>query len=249
MKFLIAISSCQDDMNHGDHGVIAETWGGVADRVDVPYIINVGGFPAHVSSGHEHLTAITDNWNSLPEKTLWNCQYALDHGFDFMFQGFRDTYISIPRLVAEFPNIQDQDVVGNFYFHNAYEGYPCGGSGYWMSADFMRKLIDAGTGGATSEDIMVGGVMKKHGIVGYHDSRYDHCSMRGGVSLHNSNISNHLWTNFNSYFQRMLDIHNWNQDWLRQEQRKELTGEWTEQDRAYMARIPQIKKSLNFTEE
>jgi len=255
-------------MRNGDHKVIAETWGNVADKWDytlnsfvdghynpIPYIIHVGGLSTTAinpvsSDRHEVFTTITDDWNHLPDKTIWNCQFALDNGFDFIFQAFRDTYISIPRLVEEFKHgaVQSQQVVGNVYFHNVWEGYPCGGSGYWMSADFMRKLVYAGTGGAKSEDIMVGGVMRKYGVVGYHDSRYDHCSMRGGVSLHNSNITNHLWTNYNSYFQRVLGIHNWNSDWLRQEQRKELTGQWTEQDEAYMSRIPAIKKSLNFTE-
>jgi hypothetical protein len=117
-----------------------------------------------------------------------------------------------------------------------------------MRADFLRLLVNEGTGNHTSEDIMVGDIMKRHNVIPYHDSRYDHCSMRGGVSLHNANITNHLWTNYNQYFQRVLDIHNWNSDWLRQEQKKELTGEWTDQDRAYMARIPQIKTGLGFIE-
>jgi hypothetical protein len=247
-KFLIAISSCIDDKTHGDHAVIHETWGKVAEEMGVPYIITIGGLREPVLDRHEVYAKVNDNWDTLPQKTLFNCKHALNYGFDFIFQGFRDTYISVPRLVKEFANIQDQQVVGNFYFHNAWEDYPCGGSGYWMRADFMQKVLQFDGSAYKSEDIMIGGAMKKHQVVGYHDSRYDHCSMRGGVSKHNSNITNHLWTNYNNYFQRMLDIHNWNQDWLRQEQRKELTGQWTEQDRAYMQRIPAIKKSLNYTE-
>jgi hypothetical protein len=251
-KFLIAVSSCQDDMNHGDHDVIRETWGDVAQRSGVGYIIQVGGYktPGHLVDmhSHEYKTDLSDNWLGLPQKTIENCKFALDGGYDFMFQCFRDTYISVPRLVKAFDDIQDQQVVGNCYFHGVWEGYPCGGSGYWMRADFMQRLVTVGTNNHTSEDIMVGDVMKRSGVVPYHDSRYDHCSMRGGVSLHNSNITNHLWTNYNQYFQRVLGIHNWDSDWLRQEQRKELTGEWTEQDRAYMARIPQIKKGQGFIE-
>jgi hypothetical protein len=247
-KFLIAISSCHDDANHGDHDVIRETWGKTADDLGIQYILAMGGEPRELREHELHYAGVNDNWNNLPVKTLKNIEFALSGGYDFIFQGFRDTYISIPRLIDAFWKILDEEVVGNFYFHGVYEGYPCGGSGYWMRADFMRHLLRAGTGGATSEDIMVGGVMRKHGVAGYHDSRYDHCSMRGGVSKHNSNITNHLWTNYQQYFQRTLDIHNWNSDWLRQEQRKELTGEWTEQDRAYMERIPEIRKGLGFIE-
>jgi hypothetical protein len=246
-NFLIAISSCHDDADHGDHDVIRETWGKVADDHGVEYLINVGGAPRELAE-HEIHYDVDDSWLSLPLKTVANARHALDHGYDFMFQGFRDTYISIPRLVEAFQHIQGEMVAGNLYFHGAWEGYPCGGSGYWMRADFLRLLVNEGTGNHTSEDIMVGDIMKRHNVIPYHDSRYDHCSMRGGVSLHNANITNHLWTNYNQYFQRVLDIHNWNSDWLRQEQKKELTGEWTDQDRAYMARIPQIKTGLGFIE-
>lgn len=247
-KFLIAISSCHDDADHGDHDVIRETWGKTADELGVPYLINFGGEERELRRHEIHYAGVNDNWNSLPFKTLKNAQVALGRGDDFLFQGFRDTYISVPRLLEAFAHIQDQQVAGNFYFHGVWEGYPCGGSGYWMRADFLRHLLDEGTGGATSEDIMVGGVMKRHNVIPYHDSRYDHCSMRGGVSRHNSNITNHLWTNYQQYFQRVLGIHNWNSDWLRQEERKELTGEWTEQDRAYMARLLEIRKLQGFIE-
>ena len=115
-----------------------------------------------------------------------------------------------------------------------------------MSAQFMKDLLEAGTLGQTSEDMMVGKVMEKHRYVGYHDSRYDHCSMRGGVSLHNSNITNHLWTHYNEYFRDVLGLTEWNSDWLRQEQRKELTGEWTEQDRVYMSKLQQIREHYRF---
>jgi hypothetical protein len=246
-NFLIAVSSCQDDARNGDHNVLRETWGKVADDMGVPWIITVGGMKPPILGAHEVYTKVRDDWNTLPQKTLHNVRRALDYGFDFLFQCFRDTYISIPRLVEEFKHIQDEQVIGNFYFHNVWEGYPCGGSGYWMRADFMQHLTQFNGSAYTSEDIMIGGCMKQNNVTGYHDSRYDHCSMRGGVSKHNSNITNHLWTNYNQYFQRVLGIQNWNSDWLRQEQRKELTGQWTEQDVAYMKRIPQIKRFYGFT--
>jgi hypothetical protein len=241
MNFLIAVSSCQKDAAAGDHDVIRETWGKVADENGVPYIITIGD-PRGIDMPlpHERYVIVPDDWKSLPLKTISNCQWALDRGYDWMFQCFRDTYISIPRLLEECPKLNHQ-VVGNFYFHNVYEGHPCGGSGYWMHKDFMKLLVESGTGGHIAEDILVGKVMEKHGIVGYHDSRYDHCTMRGGVSLHNSNITNHLWTHYCEYFGTVLGIEEWNADWLRQEQRKELTGKWTEQDEAYMQRLEKIK--------
>lgn len=225
-------------MRNGDHDVIRETWGRVADEMGVPYIITVGGETAPALGPHEVFAPIIDDWNHLPDKTLWNCRFALNADFDFVFQCFRDTYISIPRLIDAFERIQGEHVVGNFYFHNFEVDYPCGGSGYWMSADFMRKLIDAGTGGATSEDIMVGEVMRRNNIVGFHDSRYDHLTFRGGVSKHNNNITNHLWSWYMNW--PTATGLSWNHDWLRQEQRKELTGEWTEHD---------IKRRAKYTEE
>lgn len=242
MSFLIAVSSCQADAAKGDHDVIRETWGTVADEHGVPYMICMGRKQGEMPErgAHESLYLVDDDWRSLPQKTLWNCRLALDGGYDWLFQCFRDTYISIPRLLEEFPKLNHQ-VVGNFYFHNVYEGHPCGGSGYWMHKDFMKLLVENGTGDHFAEDILVGKVMEKYGIVGYHDSRYDHCTMRGGVSKHNSNITNHLWTHYCEYFGTVLGIDEWNADWLRQEQRKELTGQWTEQDEAYMKRLPQIK--------
>ena len=53
-----------------------------------------------------------------------------------------------------------------------------------------------------SEDMWLGHVMGQQGIVPFHDSRYDHCSMRGGVSLHNNNITNHLFTHYGHYVSR-----------------------------------------------
>jgi hypothetical protein len=229
-KFLIAISSCQHDQQVRDHDVVRETWGKVADEYGVPWIINIGGDKQPILEAHEVYTKVKDDWSSLTLKTIANCKMALNYNYDFVFQCFRDTYISVPRLVKEFPNIQNQDVVGNFYFHNFEQDYACGGSGYWMSKKFMELLVkDANSLKIESEDVLVGEVMKKNKIVGYHDSRYDHLTLRGGVSKHNNNISNHLW----SWYMKWPNQMGWDKydtDWMRQEQRKELTGQWTAQD-------------------
>jgi|HubBroStandDraft_4_1064222.scaffolds.fasta_scaffold02564_5 hypothetical protein len=219
MSFLIAVSSCQRDIPI--HAVIDETWGAVAKEYGIPYIITVG----------DPLNRLPDDWYHLACKTHWNVRRALEQGCEWMFQGFVDTFISIRRLANAYADLPvHADIIGNYFFHGVEDGGPCGGSGYWLSRRAMEVIAQADPTDVKSEDIWVARVLSEAGLKGFHDPRYDHLSMRGGVSLYNNHITNHLFSHYGEYQQLKFGYQAFDPDWLRQEQRQELTGELSQQN-------------------
>jgi hypothetical protein len=234
MNFIIAVSSCQKDRAAGDHDAIRDTWGRVADQMGIPYMIVMGGSLREWNE-HEYASDTPDDYESLGLKTLWNIRQAMAERCDYLFQCFKDTYISIPRLVAASKELDGRHVVGNYFFHGIEELHPCGGSGYWLSRKAMKAILEADFSAIknlrNAEDCWIGWALNEAGIDQHHDSRYDHLSMRGGVSLYNNNITNHLWTHYNLYQQNVMGFANWNNDWLRQEEEQERLGIPSEQNR------------------
>lgn len=235
MNFLIAVSSCQRDALA--HQAINETWGAVAHKSGIAYTL---------TTGNEY-NRLPDDWQHLAYKTHANCRLTLAGKWNWLFQCFSDTYISIPRLIKaheELPQF-NADIIGNYYFHGVEDGGPCGGSGYWLSCKAMEAIAQADPSDVKSEDVWVSRIVKEAGLVGFHDPRYDHLSMRGGVSLYNNHITNHLFSHYGEYQQRKFGFTEFNPDWLRQEMRQELTGEETEQNRRRREEWKVLRGAIN----
>ena len=115
---------------------------------------------------------VPDGYESLPAKTKAICAACLKQEFVFMCD--TDTYVSVPRLLA------------SGYEQHDYSGYVldtlaipyCSGPHYWLSNRALRILAEADwsqypiPGYTTCEDVMVGSVLRAHGILPHHDHRY-----------------------------------------------------------------------------
>ncbi|RCS49124.1 hypothetical protein DTL42_11310 [Bremerella cremea] len=106
-----------------------------------------------------------DNYESLPQKTRWFCNWALaSASFDFLFKCDDDTYVAIDRLLSVLPN---RDYVG-------YDigGYASGGAGYLLSrraAQVVSTRMHQLTG---AEDVLVQVALAAADIPFVADSRF-----------------------------------------------------------------------------
>jgi hypothetical protein len=94
MNPVILISSCKRDQDRGYHQVIRETWA-QGSPIPVFFILGEGS-----RSADELLLTVPDGYDSLPYKTREGHRWALQAGFDYIFQAFVDTYIDPYRLLA-----------------------------------------------------------------------------------------------------------------------------------------------------
>jgi hypothetical protein len=130
----------------------------------------IGGHPEAPAArdGDEVRLPCPDDYWSLPQKTAALFRYALDgFDFDYLFKCDDDTYVSVPRLVAAVA-AASADYVG-------YDlgGYASGGSGYLLSREAVRRIVDAVAAHATgAEDVIVGQAVRDAGMTLRHDERF-----------------------------------------------------------------------------
>jgi hypothetical protein len=108
-----------------------------------------------------------DDYASLPHKTKAMCQWAIEHGYDYIFKTDDDTFVWVDRLMNS--GFEGHDYVGAVSYISKFP-YATG-LGYWISAKAAR-LVAAGTPTGSMEDHWVGEVMHKHGIAHVCDHRY-----------------------------------------------------------------------------
>jgi Galactosyltransferase len=127
-----------------------------ADGVDAVFLL--GGARALTRSGDELHLPCPDDYPSLPQKTSWFIQYALDHfDFDFLFKCDDDTYVSIPRLLASLTPVD--------YSGNDIGGYASGGAGYLLGPDAARRILAPMRRHARGdEDVLVGRAVREAGL-------------------------------------------------------------------------------------
>lgn len=217
MNPVIMCSSCQQDRVMGRNDAVRETWGVDAKAAGIPFKLIVGGNPSRLSED-ELCCDQPDNYGGLPYKTKWNANWALANGYDWMFQCFTDTYISIKRLKETLPTLK-APITGNFWFTGVEEDHPCGGSGYWLNKEAMEVIARAPITAEIlehricAEDRWVSWSLRQRGFDWKHNGLYDHESKNGGVSLTNKNITNHL-----------SSAHKYSPIWQYEEKKQELTG-------------------------
>jgi len=103
-----------------------------------------------------------DNYDSLPQRTLWFCRWALERDdWDYLFKCDDDTYVSVPRLLAY--DLAGRDYVGAEWKPGV--GYGSGGGGYFLSRRAVAIVacrLESFPAGA--EDLLVGRVLCEAGI-------------------------------------------------------------------------------------
>jgi hypothetical protein len=93
-------------------------------------------------------------------------QWALDNGYDYVFNCFCDTYIDIERLNSS--GFEEHDFIGMTYDENR---CPQGGAGYWLSKRCLQILVKAHVD-FWADDGWAGWTLRKAGIDLHHDPRY-----------------------------------------------------------------------------
>lgn len=177
MKLLIAVKSCQHDLERGDHEVIRQTWGKDAEAlgIDVRFFI---GRPLVGASEKPHLpdeirVNCDDDYHSLPYKTREICRWATV--YDHIFLCDTDTCVWPKKLLS--CGFESYDYVGQitkpfgqtFYYnapnrdgvpeiHNSCYGWASGGIGYFLSRKAVLKMINE-IASSWAEDLWVGQVL------------------------------------------------------------------------------------------
>ncbi len=110
-----------------------------------------------------------DGYLYLGHKTWHSHKWAIDNGYEFIFQCFPDTFIHIPRLVES--GFEDYDFTG-WEIGNARKGhYPAGGNGYWTSRHAVELMLQEPVDD-WAEDRWAGKALLNRGIRLHHDPRY-----------------------------------------------------------------------------
>lgn len=109
-----------------------------------------------------------DGYMYLGHKTLHSHKWALDNGYDFVFQCFPDTFVDIDKLMTS--GFENYDYVG-IGLGGHEKSFASGGSGYWTSRKAIIALLTEPVDD-WAEDRWVGRALKRHGINIRQDDRY-----------------------------------------------------------------------------
>lgn len=183
-KALIAISTCQLFQNNGNNDAVRETWAkDVAAVEGLDYKFFTGG-PAYLED-EVHLDVL-DDYQHVTYKTVGSRRWALEHGYDFIFQTFPDVYIRPERLMAALDTTKD------YVGYPLVDGHPyaSGGAGYWQSKQAAEYLLLEGDPWDWAEDRWVGEIMLKRGFTLWSDKRYSPIAQP--VLKRNTGITSHL---------------------------------------------------------
>ena len=121
---------------------------------------------------------------SYKAKAAW--QWALDNGYEYVFNCFCDTYIDIEKL--RYSGFEEHDFTGMTYDTNR---CPQGGAGYWLSKICLQKLTTAHVD-FWADDGWAGWTLQKSGIYLHHDPRYGQYADGSVPSAQNDIITTHL---------------------------------------------------------
>lgn len=211
------VSSCQPDQKMGRNDAIRNTWGADAKKAGLDFKLVIGGNPTQLFEDELGCDQ-PDNYVGLPYKTRWNAIWALSNGYDWMFQCFTDTYISVERMMRELSKLKSP-ITGNFWFTGQEEDHPCGGSGYWLNKEAMQVIATSPINEEIlkqtiyAEDRWASWSLRQKELGWKHSSLYDNESKGGGVKLGNNNVTNHLSKG-----------HKYQPIWQYEERAQELTG-------------------------
>lgn len=203
VKPVILISSCERDEANGFNQAQRDTW---LQNCAADYKFLIGGAAHEYEEDDKLYLPCEDDYNSLPHKTRLGHLWAVEQGWDFVFQCFTDTYVNVSRLLAS--------GYQNWHYSGCFPGepvnvpvnpepnrqgkycYASGGPGYWTSRRaILEGMEEFEVGEYWAEDMWAGDAMGRAGFQGYHDPRY----WFKGEGLDQTAISVHLSRGTNVY--------------------------------------------------
>ena len=144
----------------------------------------------------EIILQVPDGYMYLSYKTRESHRWAIERGYDYVFQCFPDTFIDIPKLVKS--GFEKHDFTGFRIGH----GYAAGGAGYWTS----KKAVQAMLGfpiADWAEDRWAGDAIRAAGMKLMTDKRYGP-HRNTAPNINNDIISCHLCDTPNIYDNRLM---------------------------------------------
>ena len=136
---------------------------------------------------------VPDDYMHVSYKFREACRWALDEGYDYIFQAITDTFAVPSRLLAS--GFEGYDYLGTA---NAERTALGGGPGFWLSRKAMQVLVNAPVTHWAS-DGWVGDVMSRSGIKLAHDPRYTSLGQADPPTKDNSVITSHIANTPNVY--------------------------------------------------
>ena len=153
------------------------------DGKDIDHSLFTVHQPPTLIGPHALACPCPDDYQSLPQRTLWFCRWALGEEsgqcmvnsgrriprppstvhcppWDYLFKCDDDTYVSIPRLLAL--DLADRDYVGAEW--KAGVGYGSGGAGYFLSRKAAAIVAEKLTQASGAEDLLVGRVLRSASV-------------------------------------------------------------------------------------
>jgi hypothetical protein len=156
MRILIAVSGCQLYENNGVNQSMRDTWlpGAVALGIDYKFFHGRGCTPGPDIV----LLDINDAYDGVTEKLKGKVRWAYEHGYDYVFPCFADTYAVPERLLA--CGFDKFDYFGDVNKGVSYDAtfYCHGGAGYFLSRRAM-EVINRNTTSYVNDDCWVGDVL------------------------------------------------------------------------------------------
>jgi hypothetical protein len=141
-----------------------------------------------------------DGYLYLGFKSWHSHKWAIDHGYDFVFQCFPDTFIDIDKLMAS--GFENHDYCG-IGLGGHEKNFASGGSGYWTSRKAIIALLTEPVDD-WAEDRWVGRALGRHGIHLNFDQRYGNTDQKRQPRRNNNFITEHLADTPKVYSQEMM---------------------------------------------
>ena len=213
MKLLIAVSSCSQ--YEDNHQSMRDTWFPEAVRLGMDYKFFVelenssGRFFAEPASPTKPDTIAVVG--SMTDRLKFKLKWAMDHGYEYAFSCFPDTYARPERILTS--GFDKHNYFGNVYCHPGGKPYCQGGAGYLAS----RKVMEAVSHNSTSylnDDCWLWDAMYRAGILPTHSDgfkQWDGSPAKSNaiITSHLSHVSNSLGVPYTATF--MYDEH---QKWI-----------------------------------
>jgi|SRR5579859_7521824 len=184
MKPLVLITSCsyRFAQNNQCRATWLRAW---SHLIDYRFVMGVGNTK---SQDDELIVDSDDSYFGLPDKIQKSHKWAIDQGYDFILKTDSDVYMHVPRLLDS--GFEKPSYSGNFYYPDFAMG-----SAYWLDRQASEVLVNAplpypGTPGG--DDVWVGAVMKKNGVISHHEPRYHvgpNPDWKSIISVHTTDLS------------------------------------------------------------
>ena len=208
-RVLVAISSCELYENNGYNQSLRDTWLPILQQYGWDYKF----FHGKKGTTRGDIVALDceDPYFDLTSKTKKKLEWSYQHGYDFTFCCFPDTYPCVERLVK--CGYENFDYFGNVFQHAGGTPFCQGGAGYFLSRK-ANFIITTDFRNYPNEDCFVGDLLNRSDIKRGDCKAF--CYAGPGPLRSNDTVTNHLSTQDGGFTgAAVLREHsNWKDSWV-----------------------------------